>query len=463
MPKSRYQWGAPGERALLVGITLPTVKREDEIENLRELEALARTAGAAVVGHAIQNRTRIDGSTYIGKGKVEELIGLIHEHDVNLIVFDDDLSPAQARNLEKALEINVIDRTELILDIFARRARTRQARIQVEIAQLNYALPRLRRLWEHLSRQEGGIGTRGPGETQIEVDRRKAHDRISHLNRELQKIGAGVGERRKRRRDLFNVTIVGYTNAGKSTLLNRLAGSSVLESSELFSTLDSTTRRVRASSGETFLLTDTIGFIRKLPTHLVASFKATLQDVREADLLLHIVDAAHPRYEDHVAVVNAVLEEVLRGAGTDGAAPGREGGAPSTGTDTTARGHGDTGRSGHVPTILVLNKCDLLDAALRRAAANRHPGAALVSAATGEGADGLLELIESRLGGDLVDAEIEVAADDGRAVAAVEGSSKVLARKLVGGRLLFSVRIHRDAVAALERLCTVRLRPASLS
>ncbi|HVO77018.1 MAG TPA: GTPase HflX, partial [Candidatus Bathyarchaeia archaeon] len=202
-------------------MTLPRVKRGDELDNLRELELLARTAGAAVVGRTLQNRTRIDGSTFIGKGKVEELAREIHDREANLLIFDDDLSPAQARNVEKLLDVNVIDRTELILDIFARRARTRQARIQVEIAQLNYALPRLRRLWEHLSRQAGGIGTRGPGETQIEVDRRRARDRMANLTKELGKIHRGVEERRKRRGDLFNVTIVGYTNAGKSTLLNR--------------------------------------------------------------------------------------------------------------------------------------------------------------------------------------------------------------------------------------------------
>jgi len=197
MPKSRYQTDASGERAFLVGITLPKVRREDELENLRELDLLARTAGASVVGHTIQNRTRVDGSTYIGGGKIDEIAGVIHERGVNLIIFDDDLTPAQARNLEQRLEVNVIDRTELILDIFARRARTRQAKIQVEIAQLNYALPRLRRLWEHLSRQAGGIGTRGPGETQIEVDRRKAYDRMAHLNRELRSLGTASEERRK--------------------------------------------------------------------------------------------------------------------------------------------------------------------------------------------------------------------------------------------------------------------------
>jgi len=456
MPKSRFQAGAPRERALLVGLTLPTVRREDELENLRELDSLATAAGATVVGHTIQNRTRIDGSTYVGHGKVGELARLVRERDVNLVVFDDDLSPAQARNLENELEVNVIDRTELILDIFARRARTRQARIQVEIAQLNYALPRLRRLWEHLSRQAGGIGTRGPGETQIEVDRRKAYDRIAHLNRELDKIGAAAGERRKRRRSLTNVTIIGYTNAGKSTLLNRLARSSVLESAQLFSTLDSTTRRVRAPGGETFLLTDTIGFIRKLPTHLVASFKATLQDVREADLLLHVVDASHSRHEDHIGVVNAVLEEVLRAP----AGP-RRGAATGAGFRAAGDAPAAEGEGGHVPTVLVLNKVDLLEEGARAALSIRHPEGMLVSAGTGEGLDRLLGAIASRLGGDIVEADVEASAEDGRAIAAVEAAATVLSRRLARGRIVFRVKIRRSAVAAVERLCTVRLRPGS--
>lgn len=435
---------APLERALLVGVTLPTVRREAELENLRELEALAGTAGAVVVGRTIQNRTRIDGSTFIGTGKLEELSRLVHDREANLVVFDDDLSPAQARNVEKALGVNVIDRSELILDIFARRARTRQARIQVEIAQLKYTLPRLRRLWEHLERQAGGIGTRGPGETQIEVDRRRAYDRMATLTRELEKIHRGVEERRKRREDLFNATIVGYTNAGKSTLLNRVAGSEALESNRLFSTLDSTTRRVAGPGGEPFLLTDTIGFIRKLPHHLVASFRATLLDVSEADLLIHVVDATSGHYEDHIAVVNGVLEEVLDEG--DGGAAGPPG--PPRGDD-----------GGRVPTVLVLNKIDLFEDPSRRAAlAAKHPGAVLASAATGEGADELLSRIESQATALYVAAEIEVSPEDGKAVAAVERSARVLSRRMRGERLVFEARVRRRDVASLERHASVRLK-----
>ena len=443
----------PIERAFLVGITLPRVRREDEIENLRELELLARTAGAEVAGRTIQNRTRIDGSTFIGGGKVEELGRVIHDAGVNLVIFDDDLSPAQARNIEKLVNVNVIDRTELILDIFARRARTRQARIQVEIAQLNYALPRLRRLWEHLSRQAGGIGTRGPGETQIEVDRRRARDRMAHLMRELERIHRGAEERRKRREALFNVTIVGYTNAGKSTLLNRIAASVVLESDRLFSTLDSTTRRVNSPGGEPFLLTDTIGFIRKLPPHLVASFKATLLDVREADLLLHVADAAIPRADDHIAVVNGILEDVLgKGAPRDAGEPSSREEEPSEAPAVEVSGF-------RVPTVLVLNKIDLIeDWGRRKALAASHPGAILVSAATGEGLDGLLQTVESHITRDVVEAEVLVEPGAGRAIAAVERSAKVLSRKLVGGMMMFRVRIRKRDVAILEREAAVRLR-----
>ncbi len=432
---------APREKAFLVGITLPRTRRTDEMENLRELELLARSAGADVVGHMLQSRTRIDGATFVGKGKIDDLAREIHDRRANLVIFDEDLSPAQSRNIEKILDVNVIDRTELILDIFARRARTKQARIQVEIAQLNYALPRLRRLWEHLGRQAGGIGTRGPGETQIEVDRRRARDRMANLQRELERIHRGAEERRKRREGIFTVTIVGYTNAGKSTLLNRLAGSGVLESSRLFSTLDSTTRRVAAPHGEPFLLTDTIGFIRKLPHHLVESFKLTLYDVREADLLLHVADASIERCEEHIAVVNGVLGEVL-----------------SKGTPQETNGLArDAGT--HVPTVLVLNKIDLVDDPGRRnALLGKHPEAILASAATGEGTDAILEAIESRLGRDLVEAEVRVSAEDGRAISLVERTAKVLSRKLSGKRMVFGIRAGKREIGILEKDRALRLR-----
>ena len=423
--------GAPAERAFLVGVQLPGGNRETEEENLDELELLARTAGAEVVGRTVQSRTRIDGSTFIGEGKIESIARVARDRQINLVIFDDDLSPAQARNIETRLEVNVIDRTELILDIFARRARTRQARIQVEIAQLRYALPRLRRLWEHLSRQAGGIGTRGPGETQLEVDRRRVRERIAKLKKELTTIDRRVVERGKRRRSLFSVAIVGYTNAGKSTLLNRLSGSRVLQSSRLFSTLDSTTRRIEQQGARAFLVTDTIGFIRKLPPHLVDSFRATLRDVREAQLLLHIVDISHPRHDERVTVVDGVLEEVL-------------------GEEAAER----------ADTMLVFNKADLLDGkGPRERVVAAYPGSVLISAATGEGMSRLLELIERRVERDMVRVTVEVDVEDGRAIAAVEEAGEVRERSVDGTVMRFELEVRRGDISMLEGLGTVVVKP----
>jgi GTP-binding protein HflX len=422
--------GASEERAFLVGILLPRKRREDEEDNLRELELLARTAGASIVGSTIQSRARIDGSTFIGEGKVEELARLAYEQQVNLFIFDDDLSPAQARNIENRLKVNVVDRSELILDIFARRARTKQARIQVEIAQLKYALPRLRRLWDHLSRQAGGIGTRGPGETQLEVDRRRVRERVEKLSKELDKIDRRVKERRKQRRSMFNIAIAGYTNAGKSTLLNRLSGSKILQSPRLFSTLDSTTRKVKSPSGKTFLLTDTIGFIRKLPPHLVDSFRATLRDVREADQILHLVDVADKRYEDHIDVVNGVLGEVLGGKRADE----------------------------EVPTLLVLNKIDLIGNDELKSLQGRYAEAVQISASTGDGLSALLEAVDGWIERDIVLAVVEVEAEDGRAVDTVEKIADVLDRTVEGTRMIFHVRVRKRNLAALESAGEVRVQ-----
>jgi GTP-binding protein HflX len=416
----------PVETAFLVGVKLPGSTFEDEKENVDELELLATTAGATVAGSTIQQRTRLDGSTYIGKGKLEEISAAVTEKSVNLVIFDDDLSPAQARNIEKRLGVNVIDRTELILDIFSKRARTRQARIQVEIAQLTYAMPRLRRLWDHLSRQAGGIGTKGPGETQIEVDRRKIRDKIASLKRELVRIESRTRERRKKREELFNVTIVGYTNAGKSTLLNRISGSAVAESGRLFSTLDSTTRRVELPGGAAFLMTDTVGFIRKLPAHLVASFHATLLDVEEADLLIHLVDASSPRCAEKISVVNDVLHKVL------GERAEKDGG-------------------GSIPDLLVLNKADLIDAESAAVLEQRYPGAIRLSARTGTGAGALLGEIGARMARDTTLARVRVPASDGRVLALVEEMGRVVGRDVDGEDVFITVRLRRRDVGRLER------------
>jgi GTP-binding protein HflX len=353
---------AQKERAILVGVALNS--RSELEEELEELAALADTAGAEVVGVLTQTRKEIDPAYFIGQGKAEELARMCSELSTDLVIFNHDLTPAQARNLEKLLNTRVVDRTELILDIFAKRARTKQAMLQVELAQLQYQLPRLRRMWQHLSRLGGGIGTRGPGETQLEVDQRRAKKRIADLQRQLQEIQRQTSTRvqSRKERELFTIALVGYTNVGKSTLMNALTKANVFVEDRLFATLDATTRVLYLPDGHKVLLTDTIGFIRKLPPHLIASFHATLEEVRTADLLLHVVDVSHPAMDEHIKVVEETLQEI---------------------------GAGDK------PTILVLNKADKLPPDWdKEALLRRYPNAVLVSALTGEGLDTLLSRIQ---------------------------------------------------------------------
>lgn len=279
----------------------------DADESLTELDSLARTAGATVVGQVVQHRPRIDPAYFIGSGKVAEIRDLCQQEGANLLIFDDDLSPAQVRNLEDATEVRVIDRSVLILDIFAFRARTREAKTQVELAQLKYLFPRMTGRWSHLERQVGGIGVRGPGEQQLEVDRRQIRKRIGTLEKLLEKIDNQREVQRHRRQQFFRVALVGYTNAGKSTLFNHLTRAEVIVEDRLFSTLDSTSRLVKWPLGPKMILTDTVGFIRKLPTHLVASFRSTLDQVCQADLLLHVVDLASPHFRHQIAEVEKVL------------------------------------------------------------------------------------------------------------------------------------------------------------
>ncbi len=297
------------ERAFLVGHAARNGVRLER--SLDELERLADTAGARVLGRLAQRRGTIHPATFIGRGKVEELKECVEAGDPDLVIFDDDLSPAQVRNLEKALGRKVVDRSELILDIFARRARTREARLQVELAQLEYTLPRLTGLWKHLERQAGGIGTRGPGETQLETDRRIVRERIGRLKKQLQAVERERETQRRRRRREFRAALVGYTNAGKSSLFNALTRANVPVEDRLFATLDATTRQVVSPDRRVALLTDTVGFIRKLPHHLVASFHSTLAEVAEADLLLHVVDAADPEFRHHMAAADEVMQEIL--------------------------------------------------------------------------------------------------------------------------------------------------------
>lgn len=312
------------EQCVLVGIITGGVTEEQATEYLDELEFLAETAGAVAVQRFVQKLPMANPRTFVGTGKLEEIRLYIKENAIEMVVFDDDLTPAQLRNIEKELECKVLDRTILILDIFASRARTSHAKTQVELAQMQYMLPRLKRLWTHLERQKGGIGLRGPGESQIETDRRIIQMRIALLKEKLKDIDKQMAVQRSNRGQLVRVALVGYTNVGKSTMMNLLSKSEVFAENKLFATLDTTVRKVVVDNLP-FLLTDTVGFIRKLPHQLVESFKSTLDEVREADLLIHVVDLSHPNFEDHISVVNETLAEL----------------------DKTAK-----------PTLLVFNKID---------------------------------------------------------------------------------------------------------
>jgi len=363
----------PRERAVLVGVHLPLAWAGGlgGEADLPELSRLADTAGADVVGQMEQRRHRPAPRTFLGKGKLEELQELVEESEANLVIFDNDLSPAQGRNLEKALEVNILDRTELILDIFANHASTRQARLQVELAQLHYMLPRLTRLWSHLERQAGGIGTRGPGETQLETDRRLVNKRIAVLNQALEDIETTRQTQARSRRDMYTAALIGYTNAGKSTLMNGITGAGVYVKDQLFATLDATTRRVDVDERRRFLLTDTVGFIRRLPHHLVESFKTTLQEVRDADLMVHVVDASSEDPEHQITSVNNVLREIV---------PEEK------------------------ATLLVFNKMDLVDSEIFINRFGRtYPGSVFVSGRSEAGAEELRGVILARLtGGELV-------------------------------------------------------------
>lgn len=298
-----------GERAVLVGLITPTQNEAKANEYLAELAFLAETAGAKSEKRFLQRVDNPNPRTFVGKGKLEEIRQYIEDNAIDLAIFDDDLTSKQVQNIENELKVKILDRTNLILDIFAKRAQTATARTQVELAQYQYLLPRLTRMWTHLERQRGGIGMRGPGETQIETDRRIILDKISRLKVELKNIDRQKSIQRKNRGKLTRIALVGYTNVGKSTLMNLLSKSDVFAENKLFATLDTTVRKVIIDNLP-FLLTDTIGFIRKLPTHLVDSFKSTLDEVRDADILVHVVDISHPQFEEQIEVVNRTLQEV---------------------------------------------------------------------------------------------------------------------------------------------------------
>jgi len=307
--KKYYDTAIKPERAVLVGIITPNESEEQEREYLEELAFLVETAGGETIRTFTQRMQRPERATFVGSGKLDEIKSFVDAEEADMVVFDDELTPSQLRNIERELKVKILDRSNLILDIFANRAKTAQAKTQVELAQLQYLLPRLTRMWTHLERQKGGIGMRGPGETQIESDRRMILNKISLLKEKLKQIDKQNETQRKNRGELIRVALVGYTNVGKSTIMNMISKSDVFAENKLFATLDTTVRKVVVDNLP-FLLSDTVGFIRKLPHHLVECFKSTLDEVREADILVHVVDISHPNFEDHIHTVNETLKDL---------------------------------------------------------------------------------------------------------------------------------------------------------
>jgi GTPase len=402
------------ERIVLVGVTVPPAHDDDTERSLDELAQLVDTAGADEVARIVQRRQRPEPATFIGKGKVTELRELADDLDADTVVFDNDLTPGQQFNLEKLLGRSALDRTAVILDIFAQNAHSQEGKAQVELAQLRYRLPRLRRLTGSFSQQGAGIGTRGPGETQLETDRRRLVRRIHKLESDLRDIDRHRHTQRKsqKRSRLNTVAIVGYTNAGKSTLLNRLTDAGVLVEDRLFATLDATTRRLDLPGGEPVLVTDTVGFVRKLPHQLVEAFKSTLEVVADADLLVHVVDASTVEPDEHIEAVRRVLDEI---------------------------------GAGRVPELLVFNKSDLVpDTAARLAAV--HPGAVAFSAATGAGVDDLLHAVGDRLRALTTVIELHVPFDRGDVLASVHREGEVLVEQAEPDGMRLRARLD-DAAA----------------
>ena len=409
------------ERVVLVGVQLKGADEWVVQDHLAELGQLVQTAGGLVVAQEIVKRHRPTAPFFIGKGKVEDLRLICEAERADTVVFDQELSPAQERNLEREIKRKIISRTGLILDIFAQRAQTREAKLQVELAQHQYMLPRLRGLWTHLERQPGGIGTRGPGETQIEVDRRRVREQIQRLTHEIESVRRSRATQRKARtrHDVRTVAIIGYTNAGKSTLLNRLTGAAAFVEDKVFATLDPTTRKLEIPSGRTVLFSDTVGFIRKLPHMLVDAFMATFEETLEADLLLHVLDVSHPAADEQAEAVEAVLKEL-----------GAE----------------------EKPVVTALNKIDRTEHPEIAGRWVRRLGLAVpISATEGTGLRELLDLIEAQFAAGMLTATYRVPQTESRWVARLHQEGHVLSTKWENNCALVTVELRRERAAAYER------------
>ncbi len=414
------------ERSILARLILPNQHvQEDPLE---ELHGLATTAGTQVVGELIQRRSTISHGTYLGSGKVEELRLMVEKHKADVVIFDNELSAGQIRNLEQAIGVKVVDRTELILDIFAAGARTYESRLAVELAQLEYSLPRLKRMWTHLSRQAMGVGMRGPGEKQIEVDRRLAQRRIHELKQDLSKVERRRALQVAARKDAPTVSLVGYTNAGKSTLMNAMTEAGVEAADKLFATLDTRTRRWQLPHWGTVLLSDTVGFIRDLPHSLVASFRSTLEETRQADLLLHVADASSPNVFEQISAVYSVLKEL---------------------------------EIEEKDTLLILNKIDAITSPLvLNRVLDRYPNAIPVSAKSRKGISQLIDAVGDALSREFLDLVVELGSGDGKLLSYIESKGEVITRTYQHNSVFIHVRMPGGAMGPVQK-GAISIRPAA--
>lgn len=418
------------EKALLVGVRLSGMTKIYADESLAELSRLADTAGVEVIDKMIQSRESPDPAYFIGKGKADEIANIYKELGLSMVIFDVDLSPAQTRNLENIIGGKVIDRTRLILDIFAQHARTKEAMLEVELAQLDYQLPRLTRLWTHLSRQtagarNGGVGTRGPGEKQLDIDRNLIRARMSRLKQQLEKIKENRHLERKNRKDKFTVALVGYTNAGKSTLLNSLANDHQYTDDKLFATLDPVTRIVNLSDNHSVLITDTVGFIRNLPHHLIASFRATLEEVNESDMLLHVIDSGHPSVREQIKAVEDVLKQL---------------------------------NAHNVPTLAVFNKIDTLDDMSILSDLKRdYPDSVSISALKGIGIDKLKDKLLDKVSSNEVEIKFEIPQTYGQIINYIYDHGKIINREFKDGFVHLQAKMERRYADKIKKTLEIKI------